>query len=106
MSFHSSNLETCHEATGVVVVIDALRAFSNVAYAFSRGAKEIYPISGVEAALMFKAETPNVLAADEVDELPPPDLDFAPSTQTKELGPTVRFIMQSTGAGAKGASEA
>jgi phosphosulfolactate phosphohydrolase-like enzyme len=41
MKFHYTTLETCHTATGVVLVIDVLRAFSNAAYAFSRGAKEI-----------------------------------------------------------------
>jgi hypothetical protein len=29
MKFHFTNLETCHEATGVVVVIDVIRAFTN-----------------------------------------------------------------------------
>ena len=34
-----------------------LRAFSNAAGAFSRGAKEIYPVSTVEEALALKPET-------------------------------------------------
>ena len=34
-------LETCSEATGTVVVIDVLRAFTCAAFAFSAGAKEI-----------------------------------------------------------------
>ena len=41
MKFNYTSLETCHTASGLVVVIDVLRAFSNAAYAFSRGAKEI-----------------------------------------------------------------
>ena len=103
MKFLYTNLETCHEATGVVVVIDVLRAFSNAAYAFSRGAKEIYPVGSVEEALKFKAETPNVLAAGEVGGLPPEGFDFGNSpTQTKELDLTGKVIVQSTGAGTKG----
>ena len=103
MIFHYANLETCHEATGVVVVIDVLRAFSNAAYAFSRGAKEIYPVGGVEEALKFKAGTPNSLAAGEVGGLPPEGFDFGNSpTQTKELDLSGRVIVQSTGAGTKG----
>jgi 2-phosphosulfolactate phosphatase len=103
MKFHYTNLETCHEATGVVVVIDVLRAFSNAAYAFSRGATEIYPVGGVEEALKFKAETPNSLAAGEVGGLPPQGFDFGNSpTQTKELDLSGRVIVQSTGAGTKG----
>jgi len=103
MKFHYTNLETCHEATGVVVVIDVLRAFSNAAYAFSRGAKEIYPVGSVEEALMFKAETPNALAAGEVGGLPPEGFDFGNSpTQTKELDLTGKVIVQRTGAGTQG----
>lgn len=103
MRFHYTNLETCHEATGVVVVIDVLRAFSNAAYAFSRGAREIHPVGGVEEALKFKAETPNSLAAGEVGGLPPEGFDFGNSpTQTKELNLNGRVIVQSTGAGTRG----
>ena len=103
MKFHYTNLETCHEATGVVVVIDVLRAFSNAAYAFSRGAREIYPVGGVQEALKFKAETLNSLAAGEVGGLPPEGFDFGNSpTQTKELDLSGRVIVQSTGAGTKG----
>ena len=58
MNFLYTNLETCREATGLVVVIDVIRAFTNAAFAFSRGVKEIYPVSTVEEALRFKAELP------------------------------------------------
>ena len=103
MRMNYTNLETCHEAAGVVVVIDVLRAFSNAAYAFSRGAKEIYPVGSAEEALKFKSETPNSLAAGEVGGLPPEGFDFGNSpTQTKELILTDKIIVQSTGAGTKG----
>jgi len=103
MNFRRTNLETCHQATGVVVVIDVLRAFSNAAYAFSRGAKEIHPVSGVEEALTLKAETPNALAAGEVGGLPPEGFDIGNSpTQTCELDLTGKTIIQRTGAGTQG----
>jgi 2-phosphosulfolactate phosphatase len=103
MRFKYTNLETCHEATGAVVVIDVLRAFSNAAYAFSRGAKEIYPVGSVEEALKFKSEMPNALAAGEVGGLPPEGFDFGNSpTQTSELDLSGRVIVQSTGAGTRG----
>jgi len=103
MKFHYTNLETCHEATGVIIVIDVLRAFSNAAYAFSRGAAEMYPVSGVEAALKLKAQIPNSLVCGEVGGLPPEGFDFGNSpTQTRELDLTGEPIVQSTGAGTKG----
>ena len=103
MKFHYNNLETCHEATGVVVVIDVIRAFTNAAFAFSRGVKEIHPVSTVEEALQFKAQTPNSLACGEVGGLPPEGFDFGNSpTHTNELDLTGRVIVQRTGAGTQG----
>jgi len=103
MKFLYTNLETCHEATGIVVVIDVLRAFSNAAYAFSRGAKAIYPVGSVEEAFKLKAELPNALAAGEVGGLPPKGFDFGNSpAQTTELDLTNKVIVQSSGAGTKG----
>jgi len=103
MKFHYTNLETCHTATGVVVVIDVIRAFTNAAVVFSRGAKEIYPVSGVDEALQFKAETPNSLACGEVGGLPPEGFDFGNSpTQTDLLDLNEKIIVQRTGAGTQG----
>ncbi len=103
MKFHYTNLETCHEATGVVVVIDVIRAFTNAAVAFSRGAKEIYPVSKVEEALQFKAETPNSLACGEVGGIAPEGFDFGNSpTQTDRLDLNGKIIVQRTGAGTQG----
>ena len=103
MKFHYTNLETCHEATGVVVVIDVLRAFTNAAFAFSRGAKEIYPVSKVREALQFKAEIPDSLACGEDGGIPPEGFDFGNSpTQTSKLDLHGSIIVQRTGAGTQG----
>ena len=59
MRFNYTTLETCHTATGIVLVIDVLRAFSTAAYAFSRGAKEIRLVSTVEEALELKSQLPD-----------------------------------------------
>ncbi len=79
MKFHYHNLETCHEATGTVVVIDVIRAFTNAAFAFSKGAKEIYPVSTVEEALLFKVQNSEALACGEVGGMPPEGFDFGNS---------------------------
>jgi len=103
MKFHYTNLETCHEATGIVVVIDVIRAFTNAAFAFSRGAKEIYPVSGVEEALQLRAEIPKSLVCGEVGGIPPEGFDFGNSpTQTDTLDLSGRIIVQRTGAGTQG----
>ena len=103
MKFQYKNLENCHEATGVVIVIDVLRAFSNAAYAFSRGAKEIYPVSSVEEALHLKNKVSDSLISGEVGGLPPEGFDFGNSpTQTSELDLHDKIIIQRTGAGTQG----
>lgn len=103
MKIHYTNLETCQQATGLVVVIDVIRAFTNAAYAFSRGAKEIFPVSTVKEALQFKAECPDALACGEVGGIPPEGFDFGNSpTQTSTLDLNGRTIVQRTGAGTQG----
>lgn len=103
MKFLYTNLETCSGATGIVVVIDVIRAFTNAAFAFSRGAKEIYPVSTVEEALQFKAEVPNSMACGEVGGLPPEGFDFGNSpTHTNTLDLNGRILVQRTGAGTQG----
>ena len=103
MKFRYTNLETCHEATGIVVVIDVIRAFTNAAFAFARGVKEIYPVSTVEEALKFKAEVPNSMACGEVGGVPPEGFDFGNSpTHTNLLDLQGRVLVQRTGADTQG----
>lgn len=104
MKFHYTNLEDCHAAKGVVIVIDVLRAFSTAAYAFSCGAKEIILVSGVEEALSLKSEIPNSKAMGEVGGLPPAGFDFGNSPthiSTEDLSGIT--LIQRTGAGTQGA---
>lgn len=104
MKFHYANLETCHAATGVVIVIDVIRAFTNAAYAFSRGAKEILLVSTVEEALALKSQTPNSKVLGEVGGLPPEGFDFGNSpTQILEQDLAGITLIQRTGAGTQGA---
>lgn len=103
MKFHYANLENCHKATGVVVVVDVIRAFTNAAFAFHRGAAEIYTVSGVDEALQLKAQIPYSLACGEVGGLPPEGFDFGNSpTQTNALDLKGKTIIQRTGAGTQG----
>lgn len=104
MKFNYTSLETCHTTSGLVLVIDVLRAFSNAAYAFSRGAKEIILVSTVEEALTLKSEIPNSKAMGEVGGLPPAGFDFGNSpTQILEEDLTGLTLIQRTGAGTQGA---
>jgi 2-phosphosulfolactate phosphatase len=104
MKFRYTTLDTCHTATGIVLIIDVLRAFSTAAYAFSRGAKQIHLVSEVEEALALKAQLPNAKAMGEVYGLPPAGFDFGNSpTRILEHDLTGVTLVQRTGAGTQGA---
>ena len=104
MKFNRYTLEDCHQATGIVLLIDVLRAFSTAAYAFSRGTSEIRLVSSVDEALTLKAQLPNVKAMGEVGGLPPQGFDFGNSpTRILEHDLTGITLIQRTGAGTQGA---
>jgi len=104
MKFHYKTLETCHTATGVVLVIDVLRAFSMAAYAFSQGAREIILVSTVGEALDLKSKIKGSKAMGEVGGLPPEGFDFG-NSPTRILGHGLSglTLIQRTGAGTQGA---
>lgn len=104
MKFNRLTLDNCHTATGITLIIDVLRAFSTAAYAFSRGAKEIRLVSGVQEALDLKAKIPGAKAMGEVGGLPPEGFDFGNSpTRILEHDLTGITLVQRTGAGTQGA---
>ena len=61
MKFERVALETCSEATGTVVVIDVLRAFTCAAFAFAAGAKEIILVQKTAEAFALQRKMPGVL---------------------------------------------
>ena len=104
MKFHYTDLEDCHTARGVVIIIDVLRAFSTAACAFSQGAKEIILVGSVEEALSLRASLVNARAMGEVGGLPPEGFDFGNSpTYLSQEDLSGITLIQRTGAGTQGA---
>jgi 2-phosphosulfolactate phosphatase len=103
MKFHYTDLGDCHTAKGVVIVIDVLRAFSTAAYAFSRGANQIFLVSTVEEALALKSSIPNARAMGEVGGLRPQGFDFGNSpTYIDEADLSGVTMIHRTSAGTQG----
>src|SRR5262245_46927548 len=103
MIFHYTNLEDCQTATGVVIVIDVLRAFSTAAYAFSLGAREILLVSTVEEALSLRPQIPHSKAMGEVNGLRPHGFDFGNSpTYLSKEDLSGKTMIQRTTAGTQG----
>jgi len=103
LNFHCTDLEDCHQARGIVIVIDVLRAFSTAAYAFSRGAKEVILASTVEEALALKSSIANSKAMGEVNGLRPEGFDFGNSpTYINEADLAGITMIHRTSAGTQG----
>lgn len=91
------------EATGAVVVVDVLRAFTTAAYAFAAGAHRIWLVDTVEAALTLKASRPGALAMGEDGGRRIAGFDFANSpAEVAAADLAGRDVVQRTSAGTRG----
>lgn len=103
MKFNYTTLETCDTATGLVIVIDVIRAFTSAAYCFAGGAEKIHPVGTIDEALKIKQENLEILACGEVGGIPPQGFDFGNSPeQILKLDLHGRTIVQRTSAGTQG----
>jgi len=103
MILQSATLQNCHTATGTVVVIDVLRAFTTAAYAFDAGAVDITLVSTVEQAFALQEKNPNTLLMGEVDGLPIPGFDLS-NSPAELIGKPLegRHLIQRTTSGTQG----
>ena len=93
-------VEGARTATGVVVVIDVIRAFSVSAYAFAGGARECLLVPTVEEARALAEETPDAVVSAEVDTLPIEGIAISNSpTQIIQADLRGRALVQRTSAG-------
>jgi len=65
MEFARATLENCYKATGAVVVIDVLRAFTTACYAFHAGVEEIFLVYDIDEALALRNTLPDCLVMGE-----------------------------------------
>jgi 2-phosphosulfolactate phosphatase len=96
-------LDTCAEATGTVVVIDVLRAFTTAAFAFEAGAEAITVVAEVEEAFALRDEHPDWLIMGEEGGLPVEGFDFDNSPAAfVGVDLTGRHLVQRTSSGTQG----
>ncbi|WP_068469793.1 2-phosphosulfolactate phosphatase [Candidatus Protochlamydia phocaeensis] len=63
-------LSACGELTGLVIVIDVVRAFTTAAYAFAAGAEKMVLVGEVEEAFRLQRQFPDALLAGEQQGIP------------------------------------
>jgi 2-phosphosulfolactate phosphatase len=103
MRIQRATLETCNTATGTVVAIDVIRAFTTTAFAFAAGARDIVLAGQVEEALALRERFPGALVMGEVNGVQPEGFDLGNSPSAligRDL--TGRWIIQRTSAGTQG----
>jgi 2-phosphosulfolactate phosphatase len=97
------DLDDAAHATGVVVVVDVLRAFTTAAVAIGRGAREIWPVATVEEARRLRDATPGALAMGEVGGRPVEGFDLSNSpSEMAHADVAGRIVVQRTSAGTQG----
>lgn len=103
MELAQVDLDGCVEATGTVVVIDVLRAFTTEAYALAAGASEILLVAGVDEARRLRDADPQLLAMGERDGRPLAGFDLSNSpSEVARADLTGRRIVHRTTAGTQG----
>lgn len=96
-------LDDAAEATGTVIVIDVLRAFTTTAFAFDAGAEAITVVADVEEAIALRQENPDWLITGEEGGLPVEGFDFDNSPATfvgRDL--KGKHLIQRTSSGTQG----
>jgi 2-phosphosulfolactate phosphatase len=97
---HATGVEGARGASGVVVVVDVLRAFTVSAYALSGGARECLLVRTVEDARRVAASSPRAVVSAEVNTLPVSGIAISNSpTQISEHDLRGRTLIQRTSAG-------
>lgn len=103
MDFKYTTLDTCHHATGVVVVIDVLRAFSAAAFAFDTGARDIVLVGPIDEAFALKKQLPGALVFGEDRGIKVDGFDFGNSpTELSQQNLVGQRLIQRTSAGTQG----
>jgi phosphosulfolactate phosphohydrolase-like enzyme len=69
------SLGNCTEASGTVIVVDVIRAFTVAPYACAAGAREVLLAGREEEALTLRDRFPGAWAMGEVDGLKPEGVD-------------------------------
>jgi 2-phosphosulfolactate phosphatase len=103
LEIHRATLDTCAQATGTVVVIDVLRAFTTAAFAFAAGAADITLVGAIEEAFALRERNPDLLLAGEVYGLPIESFDYGNSPSAfLDADLSGRRLVQRTSAGTQG----
>ncbi len=102
---HATGIDGARKASGTVVVIDVLRAFTVSAYALAGGARECRLVRTIEEAQALAASIPGSLLSAEEEGLPVAGIAISNSpTQISQADLKGRVLVQRSSAGTQVAS--
>lgn len=104
MKILNGNLTSCEKASGLVVVIDVIRAFSAAAFAFGLGAKRIILAGEVAEAISLRGRFEDAILMGEDRGIRPDGFDYGNSPGELMSGPGFAggTIIQRTSRGTQG----
>lgn len=103
MELRTITLGRCSEATGVVVIVDVLRAFTTAAHAVGGGAVEVVCVGTVAEAMTERERRPDSLVMGEVGGRPVDGFDLSNSPSAlRSADVRGRTLIQRTSAGTQG----
>lgn len=103
MQFSYHSLADSRQASGAVVVIDVIRAFTTAACAFAVGARDITLVGAVDDAWALREEMPEALLMGEVSGFPVEGFDLGNSpVEVLERDLTGARLIQRTSSGTQG----
>jgi len=103
---HATGIDNARSATGTVVIIDVLRAFTVSAYALAGGARECLLVRTVDEGKTLAAGIPGAVLCAEENGLPVPGIEIS-NSPTKIAGIDLegRVLVQRSSAGTQAAAE-
>jgi len=103
MKFIITDIEHIEDATGLVVVIDVLRAFSTICYAFHNNVNSVIPVETIEEALNIRKDHIDYLLLGERFGKPVEGFDYSNSpAQIEHVDFSKHTIIMTTSQGTKG----
>jgi len=92
-----------HQACGLTVVIDVLRAFTTVCFVFNNGAKTVIPVASVDEAMKLLKDNPHFISIGERNGLKLPEFSYGNSpAEIEGVNFKDKTVIFTTSAGTQG----
>lgn len=97
------SLKNAHQARGLTIIVDVLRAFTTSCFIFKNGASNIIPVSSIETARELARNNPHLVTIGERKGLKLDGFDYGNSpTEIENINMLKKTVILTTSAGTQG----